>query len=79
MIRRATAPTIANFHSPDGRHGLPIGLASSSNPEEVKMSKRLKHKNGESKKDRAKDKDDQATPRDDNRDSTVPDDQKRAE
>ncbi|MFZ0837391.1 MAG: hypothetical protein WAM77_08050 [Xanthobacteraceae bacterium] len=43
------------------------------------MSKKPKHENRESKKDRAKDKDDRATPRDDDRDSTVPDDQKRAE
>jgi hypothetical protein len=73
------ALTIVNFRSPNGRQGLPIGLASASKPEEVKMSKKLKHKNRESKKDRAKDKNDQATPRDDNRDSTVPDDQKHDE
>lgn len=73
------APSIINFHSPNGRRGLPIGLASASNPEEVKMSKKPKHKNRESEKGRANDKDDQATPRDDNRDSTVPDDQKRDE
>jgi len=43
------------------------------------MSKKPKHENRESKKDRAKDKDDRATPREDDRDLTVPDDQKRAE
>ena len=43
------------------------------------MSKKPKHDNRERRKDRAKDKDDQSTPRDDNRDSTVPDDQKHAE
>jgi hypothetical protein len=79
MCSRVMALMIINFHSPNGRRGLPIGLASASNPEEVKMSKKLKHKNRESKKDRAKNKDDQATPRDDNRDSTVPDDQKHDE
>jgi hypothetical protein len=35
-----------------------------------------KDKKRESKKDRARDKDDRATPRDDDRDRTVPDDQK---
>ena len=42
------------------------------------MSKKakLKGKAQESKEDRAKDKDDQATPRDDDRDRTVPEDQK---
>jgi len=43
------------------------------------MSKKPKHENRESKKDRANDKDDRATPREDDRDSTVSDDQKRAE
>jgi len=42
------------------------------------MTKKAKHKDKkqESKKDRARDKDDRATPRDDDRDRTVPDDQK---
>ncbi len=35
-------------------------------------------KSRESKKDRARDKDDQGTPRDDDRDRTVPEDQKHA-
>jgi hypothetical protein len=38
-----------------------------------------KDKNRESKKDRARDKDDQMTPRDDDRDRTLPDDQKHEE
>jgi hypothetical protein len=44
------------------------------------MSKKgNKDKKRESKKNRARDKDDQATPRDDDRDRTVPDDQKHEE
>jgi hypothetical protein len=69
------APTIINLHGRKGRNLAPCSPISM----ESIMSKKLKHKNRESKKDRAKDKDDQATPRDDDRDSTVPDDQKRAE
>jgi hypothetical protein len=44
------------------------------------MIKKAKPKDGnrESEKDRARDKDDHATPRDDDRDRTVPDDQKHA-
>jgi hypothetical protein len=38
-----------------------------------------KDKKHQSKKDRAKDKDDRAPPRDDDRDRTVPDDQKHEE
>jgi len=38
--------------------------------------RKSKDKNIESKKDRARDKDDKATPRDDDRDRTLPDDQK---
>jgi hypothetical protein len=42
------------------------------------MTKKAKHKDKkqESKKDRARDIDDRATPRDDDRERTVPDDQK---
>jgi hypothetical protein len=40
------------------------------------MTKKAKHKSKESKEDRDRDKDDRMTPRDDNRDRNVPDDQK---
>jgi hypothetical protein len=48
-------------------------------PRMFEMTKKTKHKSKESKEERKRDKDDRMTPRDDDRDRTVPDDQKREE
>jgi low affinity Fe/Cu permease len=53
---------------PETQRGSPV-MTKQSKP---------KDRNRETEKDRARDKDDQATPRDDDRDRTVPDDQKHA-
>jgi hypothetical protein len=44
-----------------------------------RMNKKAKHKAKESKQNRDRDTDDRVTPRDDDRDRTVPDDQKHEE